>query len=223
MSRTKLENRKLPDYTRAEEAVNMATHALGGLFGIVALVLCVVTAARHHNPWGIVGGAIYGSTMIFLYTMSSIYHGLFHIRAKLVFQVIDHCSIYALISGTYMPILFTGIRKYSITAFIIIFSIVVVGTAVGVVFTAVDFHKYAVISYAAYFIIGWSALFALRIIYKAFNLEFVIWLVAGGAVYTMGMIFFAIGIKRKFFHSIFHLFILGGSIIQFIGIIKFCM
>ena len=223
MSRTKLENRRLPDYTRAEEVVNMATHALGGLFGIAALVLCIVTAAHHHNPWGVVGGTIYGAAMIFLYTISSIYHGLLPIRAKLIFQVIDHCSIYALIFGTYMPILLTGIREYSKTAFIIIISVIIIGTAVGVFFTAVDFHKYAVISYAAYFVIGWSALFVLRTIYKAFNLEFVLWLVAGGVVYTLGMIFFAIGINRKYFHSIFHIFILGGSILQFVGIIKFCM
>ncbi|MBQ7381288.1 MAG: hemolysin III family protein, partial [Clostridia bacterium] len=105
MTRTKLKDRKLPDYTRGEEIFNMVSHIVGGALGVVAVTLCVIFAAIRHNVWGVVGGAIYGATLIILYTMSSIYHGLSpKLTAKKVFQVIDHCSIFVLIAGTYTPI-----------------------------------------------------------------------------------------------------------------------
>ena len=104
MKRTKLADRTLPTYTKGEEIFNMVSHIVGGAFGIVATVLCVVFAAIHGNVYGVVSGAIYGTTMILLYTMSSIYHGLKpNLKAKKVFQVIDHCSIFLLIAGSYTP------------------------------------------------------------------------------------------------------------------------
>ena len=105
MSRTKLKDRQLPDYTKGEELFNMISHIVGGAFAIAALVLCVIMAVAKGSAWGVVGGAIYGATMILLYAMSSIYHGLKPEMAKKVFQVIDHCTIYFLIAGTYTPIM----------------------------------------------------------------------------------------------------------------------
>ena len=104
MKRTKLKDRILPVYSKGEEIFNMTSHIVGGVLGIVALVLCVVFAAVHHNGYGVVSGAIYGVTMILLYTMSSIYHGLKPEKfSKKVFQVLDHCSIFLLIAGCYTP------------------------------------------------------------------------------------------------------------------------
>lgn len=108
--RTKLADRKLPNYTKGEEIFNMVSHIVGAVAGIVVLVLCVIAAALNHNPYGVVGSVIYGVTMIMLYTMSSIYHGLRPGMAKKVFQVIDHCTIYLLIAGTYTPIALSAIR-----------------------------------------------------------------------------------------------------------------
>lgn len=114
MARTKLKDRELPDYTKGEEIFNMVSHIVGGALGVVAIVLCVIMAAIHRNVWGIVGGAVYGATMVILYTMSSIYHGLSpKLTAKKVFQVIDHCAIFLLIAGTYTPIALTSLREYS--------------------------------------------------------------------------------------------------------------
>ena len=113
MKRTKLAERKLPRYTRGEEITNMVTHIVGGTMGIAVLTLCVIRAAIHHNPMGVVTSAIYGATMILLYTMSSIYHGLLPSTGKKVMQVIDHCTIYVLIAGTYTPIVLASIApKY---------------------------------------------------------------------------------------------------------------
>ena len=114
MKRTKLRDRILPKYTKGEEIFNMTSHIVGGVLGIVALVLCVVFAAVHGNGYGVVSGAIYGVTMVILYTMSSIYHGLNPKRkAKKVFQVLDHCSIYLLIAGSYTPFALCTLREYS--------------------------------------------------------------------------------------------------------------
>ena len=97
MTRTKLKDRIIPAYTKGEEMMNMITHIVGGAVGVVATVLCVVFAAVHHNVYGVVSGAIFGVSLIVLYTMSSIYHGLNKEKtAKKVFQIIDHCSIFLL-------------------------------------------------------------------------------------------------------------------------------
>ena len=125
MLRTKLKDRILPLYTKGEEIFNMTSHIIGGGLGIVALVLCVVFAAIHHNVYGVVSSAIYGATLIILYTMSSIYHGLNKkLTAKKVFQVIDHCSIFLLIAGTYTPITLCTLREYNTALGWVIFGII---------------------------------------------------------------------------------------------------
>ena len=112
MQRTKLDDRILPNYTKGEEIFNMTTHIVGGALGVVALVLCVIFAAIHGNTYGVVSSCIYGVTMILLYTMSSIYHGLSpNLKAKKVFQVLDHCSIFLLIAGTYTPFALCTLRE----------------------------------------------------------------------------------------------------------------
>lgn len=223
MKRTKINDRALPRYTRGEEIFNMVSHIVGGGFACAALVLCCVFSLLHRNFKGFTGGIIYGLLMIFVYTISSIYHGMKNGRPKKILQVLDHCSIYAMIVGTYMPIMLTGIFDYSKKLFVIQMIILVVGTAVGVTFTAIDFHRYALIAMGGYFVIGWSIIFSYKHIINAFSTEFMLWLLAGGIVYTVGMIFFTVGIKKKYFHSIFHLFIVAGSVLQFIGIFKYCI
>lgn len=222
MTRTKLADRKLPRYSRSEEIFNMVTHIVGGGFGLIALTLCISFAIVHRNVWALVGGVFYGLMMIFLYTVSSVYHGIRPERAKKVMQVLDHCAIYALIAGTYAPILTTGLRKSFPTLTVVITALVVAGSAVGVVFTAIDFKRYAVLAYGGYFLVGWSALFVVKPLIDAFGIEFFLWILAGGAVYTLGMIFYALGVKKPYFHSIFHLFILAGSVLQFVGIFIYC-
>ena len=113
MARTKLADRILPTYTKGEEIFNMTSHIVGGGFGIVATILCIVAAASHHNTYGVVSGTIYGVTMILLYTMSSIYHGLNpKLKGKKVMQVLDHCSIFLLIAGSYTPFTLCTLREY---------------------------------------------------------------------------------------------------------------
>ena len=223
MKRTKLDDRTLPNYTRGEEIANMITHIIGGVFGVVALVLCVVFSSIRHNYWGLAGGIVYGILMIYLYTISSVYHGITPERPKKVMQVLDHCSIFAMILGSYVPILLTGVREQNFIIFIIVSVLVLIGVAVCVPLTAIDLKRYAKVSMTGYVAIGWAALLVLWPLYKAYGLEMILWLVAGGIAYTVGILFYAKGTKKRYFHSIFHLFILLGSALHFVAIFKFCI
>ena len=113
MTRTKLCDRQLPSYTLGEEILNTASHAVGALLGVAALVVCVVYSATKHDVWAVVSSAIYGASLVALYSMSAVYHGLRPCTAKKVMQVIDHCTIYFLIAGTYTPILLCSVRDIS--------------------------------------------------------------------------------------------------------------
>ena len=223
MKRTKLADRKLPDYTRGEEIFKMVSHIVGGGFGVIALGLCAGFSIYHKNWWGLGGGIFYGLMMIYLYTISSVYHGLIPEKPKKVMQVLDHCTIFALIFGTYVPVLLTGIRENYIVLFWITLAILIVSTAVCVTFTAIDFKKYAVIANIGYFGIGWASPLLLYPMYKVYGLEFVLWIFFGGVSYTVGIIFFILQKKKRYMHSIFHLFILLGSVLHFIPILTYCM
>ena len=111
MTRTPLKDRRLPDYTRGEDIANMVTHIIGGALGIAILVFAIIIPALHGNVWGVVGGSIYGASLVTLYSVSSVYHGLRPGMGKKVMQVIDHCMIYFLIAGTYTPILLSSVRR----------------------------------------------------------------------------------------------------------------
>ncbi len=223
MERTVLAERKLPDYTRNEEIFNMASHIVGGAFGVLTLVMCLYKSINFGSPWQIAGGAIFGLDMILLYTMSSIYHGLRPSLAKKVFQVIDHCTIYFLIAGSYTPILLTGLRNYNPKLSWTVFSFVWIMCIIGTIFTAIDLKKYNVFSMICYLGMGWSVLPLVKVVLKAFPFEFFVFLFAGGFAYTFGVILYGIGSKRHWYHSVFHIFVVLGSVLQFVGIYLYCV
>ena len=159
MQRTKLKDRKLPDYTRGEEIFNMVSHIVGGAFGIVALVTCVVKAFLNGDPYQIVSAFIYGFSMIALYTMSSVYHGLKPEMPKKVMQVIDHCTVFILIAGTYTPCALCALREKSTPLGWTIFGIVWGVSALGITLNAIDLKKYNVFSIICYLALGWCIIF----------------------------------------------------------------
>ncbi|MBQ9189716.1 MAG: hemolysin III family protein [Clostridia bacterium] len=223
MKRTPIDERKLPSYSRGEEIMNMVTHIVGGAVGIAVLVFGVILSAMHHNVWGIVGTSIYGATMIWLYTMSSIYHGLLPSRAKKIMQVLDHCTIYALIAGTYTPILLVAIRPvYPVLAWVC-FGLEWGLLALTTTLTAIDLRKYRVFSMICYIFMGWLIIFVAPQAIEAIGINGFWWLLAGGIAYTIGAILYGIGSKRPWFHSIFHLFVLLGSILQAVAILWYVL
>lgn len=222
MKRIKLVDRILPSYTKGEEIFNMTSHIVGAAFGIIALVLCVVFSAIHHNIYAIISSIIYGITMIVLYTMSSIYHGLKSKgNAKKVFQVLDHCSIFLLIAGSYTPFCLVTFREYNTILGWTIFGIIWGIAILGIVLNSIDLKRYRVFSMICYLGMGWCIIFTANLLPKLLGIPGVILLVAGGIVYTLGAILYGIGKKKKYIHSIFHLFILLGSILQFFCILLY--
>ena len=224
MNRIKLKDRVLPTYTKGEEIFNMTSHIVGGVLGIVATVLCVVIAAIHHNIYGVVSGAIYGTTMILLYTMSSIYHGLKpSLTAKKVFQVIDHCTIFLLIAGSYTPFLLCTFREYNAALGWSMFGIIWGAAILGILLNSIDLKKYKVFSMICYLAMGWCIIVKANLLPMLLGVPGTILLVVGGIAYTIGAIFYGLGRTRKYRHSIFHLFILLGSFLQFLCILLYVM
>ncbi|MFA7637578.1 MAG: hemolysin III family protein, partial [Monoglobales bacterium] len=152
MTETKRKILGLPQYTLGEEIMNAITHGTGAVLGLVALVFCVVKSAVSHNTWGVVAGAVYGGTLIILYTMSCLYHALKVNRAKKVFQTFDHCSIFLLIAGTYTPITLVSLRGPIGWT---IFGVVWGAAVVGIVLNGIDVKKFRVMSMICYIAMGW--------------------------------------------------------------------
>lgn len=221
--RTRLEDRILPSYTTGEEIFNMVSHIVGGAFAIAALTLCVIFAALYKDAWAVVGAAIYGGTMIVLYTMSSIYHGLKRPTPKKVFQIIDHCTIYFLIAGTYTPVTLAALRPlYPVQAFVI-FGIVWACCFAAATLTAIDLKKYQLLSMICYLAMGWCIIFFIRPTIQCLGFGGTVFLVTGGIAYTIGAILYSIGKKKRYVHSVFHLFVLAGSILHFFMILFYVM
>lgn len=218
MSRTKLKDRILPDYTKGEEIFNMVSHTVGGAFGIAALVLCIIRAALKGNVWGVVGSSIYGASLIILYSFSSIYHGLAKNIGKKVMQILDHCAIFFLIAGTYTPIALGPIRRNSTVLGWSIFGIVWIFAVIGIIFNSIDLKKYSTFSMICYIGMGWCIIAISKTALKSIALTGLILLLIGGIAYTVGAVLYAIGKKRKYAHCIFHIFVVIGSILQFFAI-----
>ena len=224
MERIKLKDRILPTYTKGEEIFNMTSHIVGAVLGIVATVLCVVFAAINKNVYGVISGAIYGVTMILLYTMSSIYHGLSPKRySKKVFQVLDHCSIFLLIAGSYTPFALVSIREYDTFWGWAIFGIIWGLAILGIVLNSIDIKKYKVFSMICYLAMGWCIIIKANLLPQLLGMKGLILLLSGGIAYTIGAIIYGFGKKHRYIHSIFHLFILLGSLLQFFCILLYVM
>ena len=196
MKRTKLADRILPNYTKGEEIFNMTSHICGAVLGVVATVLCIIAAAGHGNVYGIVSGAIFGSTMIILYTMSSIYHGLSpKIKGKKVFQILDHCSIFLLIAGSYTPFTLCTLREDNTIWGWTIFGIIWGFAILGIVLNAVDLKSYKKFSMICYLVMGWCIIFKIFTLFRLLGTAGCVLLITGGVIYTIGAILY--GIRKK--------------------------
>ena len=210
----------IPKYSLGEEIMSAITHGIGALLSIVALILCVVFSAHSGSAVAVISSIIYGVTLIILYTMSTLYHSLAINNAKRVFRIIDHCSIFLLIAGTYTP--FTLISFKQPLGYIL-FSIVWAIAILGIVLNSINLKKYKFISLISYIALGWIVIFAYNPLVEAVPWSGVLLLIAGGVVYTIGAIVYALGKKVKYFHSIFHIFVLIASILHFLSILLYVL
>ena len=224
MIRTKLADRILPVYSKGEEIFNMVSHIVGAAIGIVAIVLCCVIAAHHGNPYGVVSGTIFGVTLLILYTMSSIYHGLSpKLKAKKVFQIIDHCSIFLLIAGSYTPFTLCTLMKYDPATAWTIFGIVWGIAILGIVLNSIDIKRFKKFSMICYLVMGWCIIVKIDVIISELGIPGFALLLAGGICYTIGAIIYGIGKKHKWMHSIFHLLCLASSVLHLLCILLYEM
>ena len=213
MKRTKLADRVLPVYSIGEELVNTATHLIGGLLGIAALILCVRKAILDRGAAEITGAAIYGCCLVILYSISSIYHGLRPGLTKKVLQVLDHCAIYFLIAGSYSVVCLGALRRESAALGWGILGIEWALCILATVLTAIDLKRYKLFSMICYIGMGWAIIPLAAIIFRVMTPMGFWLLLLGGVSYTVGAVLF--GIRRKWLHSIFHVFVVVGSVLQF--------
>ena len=223
MKRTKLSDRKLPNYSRGEERMNMITHIVGGAIGIAVLTLCVIKAAMNDNIYGIVTSAIYGATMVAMYTISSVYHGLKPNMGKKVMQVIDHCTIYFLIAGTYTVIVLSALRPAYPGLGWGLFGFEWGMALIACTFTAIDLKKYNVFSMICYIGMGWAIIPFWRQVLDVLTAGGFGFLLAGGIAYTIGSILYGLGSKKKWMHSVFHIFVILGSVLQFFAVLFYAL
>ncbi len=216
-----LQERTLPTYTLAEELCNSISHGVGALLGIAGLVLCVLRAAMTGDPYALASAIIYGVTLILLYTMSATYHGLKPNNGKRVLRIIDHCSIFLLIAGTYTPYTLVVLRQASNAWGWGIFGVVWGAAVLGIVLNSISLEKFKVFSMICYLAMGWAILLAIKPLLQVFRGPGLILLLAGGIAYTVGSILYGLGKKIKFMHSVFHLFVLMGSLLHFFSILLY--
>lgn len=199
------------------ERFNSLTHLVGTLLAIAALVVLVVFASEKGDPWRITSVSIYGGTLVTLYLGSTLYHSV-RGRAKLVLRKIDHAAIYLLIAGTYTPFALVTLRgAWGWTLFGIVWGLAVLGIVQELVWA----RGRRILSLAIYVIMGWLVLVALGPLVRALPGAGIAWLVAGGLLYTGGIVFYALDEKLTHAHGVWHLFVIAGSASHFVAVLGY--
>lgn len=213
-------NKKIkPKYTLGEEIFNAITHGVGALFGIVALVLTIIFSIKNNNTIGLISSIIYGVSMIFMFTTSCIYHALSpNVKGKKVMRIIDHCDIYVFIAGCYTPFCLSTIGG---KIGWLIFGINWTCAIIGVLLNSINLEKFKKISFAIYLIMGWMIVFSFKSLSANLAPMGIKLLLLGGIIYTIGAVFYLAGSKKKYIHSVFHIFVLLGAISQFFSILLY--
>ena len=206
--------------TLGEEIANAISHGLGTGLSIAGMVVLIVTACTHNmGALAIVSAALYGSGLILLYTFSSLYHSLTNKKAKKVFRIFDHCSIFILILSTYIPVLLVmvggalGWTMFGISAFC---------TILGIVLNSINLERWDKLSQILYVLMGWSALMIIRPLYNVLSQAELLLLILGGLSYTVGIIFYR-NRTWKYMHFVWHIFVLGGSVLHYFFILSYYM
>ncbi len=205
----------LNQYTFNEELAHSITHGLGILFSITALTILVAYSAINGDTWQVVSSSIYGTTLLLMYSASTLYHGVFHLKTKSFLKQLDHAAIYLLIAGTYTPYFLISLRDSSVWylfVFLWIFAIL------GVIFEFIHIKALKKISLALYLGMGWLAVFIIKPLMAQVAIEGMFLLLAGGIAYSLGVIFY-VWDKLPYNHAVWHLFVLAGSVLHFLSIL----
>lgn len=205
-----------PRQSLGEEIANSITHGTGVGLSIAALVILVVFAAKRSDVWKVVSFSIYGATLISMYLCSTLYHAFRNPKLKRFFRILDHSNIFLLIAGTYTPVTIGTIRGgWGWTLFGVIWGLAILGINLKIF----ALGKLKWLSILIYILMGWMILIAINPLRKTMDSTFLAWMLIGGACYTLGVLFYLFR-KLPYHHSIWHLFVLGGSISHFFGMLS---
>lgn len=206
---------KFKRYTIGEEIFSSVTHGIGTLLAIGGTAVLIVLSAIYSDVWSVVGSAIFGASLIILYCMSTLYHSITNEKAKKFFRIMDHNTIFFLIAGTYTPITISILRG---RIGWVLFGIVWGAAIIGIILNSIDLEKFRKPSVVCYIAMGWVIIFAVKPLMDAMNSTSLWLLIGGGVFYTVGVIFYAIK-KVRYFHSIWHIFTLLGSVCHYFSIL----
>ncbi|UOQ46669.1 hemolysin III family protein [Gracilibacillus caseinilyticus] len=207
------------EFSQKEEIANSVTHGIGMALSIAGLVILIVFSSLHGSPWHIVSFTLFGVTMVLLYTSSTLLHSLPKGKAKDVFEILDHSSIYFFIAGTYTPFLFVIVRGWEgWTLFGIIWGLAIGGT----IFKAFFVKKFLFFSTILYVIMGWLIVFTWNPLVETLAPNGVRLLVLGGVLYTVGAVFY-VWRGFKYHHALWHLFVLAGTIMHFFAVLLYVL
>ena len=216
-----LDKIKLASYSRGEDWLNSISHMVGGGLSVIALILCLVRAIVVRRWDYALLGLVYGLTMIAMYSCSSVYHALRPNRGKKAMRMVDHAMIYPMIAGTISPVAVLVIVPVHPALGWAVFGVAWAVVAAAVPITLTLFNKTKVTQMILYLALGWMIIVALRVLLQTFDRTGTLLLVAGGVAYTLGAIIYGIGSKHRYFHSVFHFFVLAGSILHFFALYLF--
>jgi hemolysin III len=203
-------------YKLGDILANAITHGIGAVVAVVGAVYLIAASTRG-DAWEIVGCTVFAVTLVLVYVCSTLYHSLVRTRARHVFQILDHSAIYLLIAGTYTPFTLVSLRGPVGWAMLsVVWSLAIA----GVIFKSFAVDKFAVASALVYLFQGWFAVFAFRPLLHAIGWHGILWLAAGGVAYTLGIVFFALD-RLRYFHAVWHLFVLAGSLAHYVAILLY--
>ena len=211
MSGEKLNKR----YTLGEEIFNAVSHGAGGLLSIAGTVVLIVLCAVYSDAWSVISACVYGASLIILYTMSTLYHAITNEKAKKFFRVMDHNTIFFLIAGTYTPFTLVTLRG---KLGWILFGIVWGSALIGIILNSIDLEKFRKPSVVCYILMGWVIIIAVKPMLNSLPGLSLVFLLLGGIFYTVGVIFYSLK-KIKWFHSVWHLFTVSGSVLHYFSVL----
>lgn len=211
MSGEKLNKR----YTLGEEIFNAVSHGAGGLLSIAGTVVLIVLFAVYSDAWSVISACVYGASLIILYTMSTLYHAITNEKAKKFFRVMDHNTIFFLIAGTYTPFTLVTLRG---KLGWILFGIVWGSALIGIILNSIDLEKFRKPSVVCYILMGWVIIIAVKPMLNSLPGLSLVFLLLGGIFYTVGVIFYSLK-KIKWFHSVWHLFTVAGSVLHYFSVL----
>lgn len=209
------EKSEKPRYTLGEEIFNSVSHGTGGALAVAGTVVLIVCSAIYSDAWAVVSSCIYGASLIILYTMSTLYHAITNEKAKKFFRIMDHNTIFFLIAGTYTPITLAFMRG---SLGWVLFGVVWAAAIVGIVLNSIDLERFRKPSVVCYVAMGWVIIIAFKPFIESVPTISLVFLLIGGAFYTIGVIFYALK-KVRYFHSVWHLFTVAGSVFHYFAIL----